>query len=114
MSETRISIGRIKRDISELLNRLTFRRERIVLTSRGQPKAVSVSLEDYERIQQAEEQAQLINWKAWLARNEAVAGRIRAERGGKLLEVDAILAETRADLAQRHHYLAQPRKDGPP
>jgi prevent-host-death family protein len=105
MSETQISIGRIKRDISELLNRVAFGGERIVLTSRGKPKAVIVSLEDYERIQQIEGQARLTNWKAWLVRNEALTGRILAERGGELLDVDAILAETRAGLERRHDYL---------
>ena len=105
MSETHISIGRIKRDISELLNRVAFGGERIVLTSRGKPKAVIVSLEDYERIQQAGEQTQLSNWKAWLMRNEALTGRILVERGGEPLDVDAIWAETRADLEQRHDYL---------
>jgi prevent-host-death family protein len=105
MSETHISIGRIKRDISELLNRVAFGGERIVLTSRGRPKAVIVSLEDYQRLQQGDEQAQLSSWKAWLAKNEALTGRILAERGGEPLDVDAILAETRADLERRHDHL---------
>lgn len=105
MSEMHISIGRVKRDISELLNRVAFGGERIVLTSRGKPKAVIVSLEDYERIQQAEEQPQLSNWKAWLVRNGALTDRILAERGGELLDVDAILTETRAELERRHDHL---------
>jgi prevent-host-death family protein len=45
-----ISIGQVKRDISELVNRVAFGGERIVLTSRGKPKAVLVSLSDYEQI----------------------------------------------------------------
>ncbi|MBK6325563.1 MAG: type II toxin-antitoxin system Phd/YefM family antitoxin [Chloroflexi bacterium] len=46
MSEAQISIGQVKRDF-ELVNRVAFGGERIVLTSRGKPKAVLVSLEDY-------------------------------------------------------------------
>ncbi len=45
-----ISIGQIKRDISELINRVAYGGERIVLTSRGKPKAAIVSMEDYEQL----------------------------------------------------------------
>ena len=45
MAEIRISIGQVKRDISELVNRVAYRGERIVLTSRGKPKAAPVSME---------------------------------------------------------------------
>jgi len=45
-----VSIGQVKRDISELVNRVAYGGERIVLTSRGKPKAVLVSVSDYEQI----------------------------------------------------------------
>ncbi len=35
---TQVSIGQVKRDISELVNRVTYAGEHIVLTSRGKPK----------------------------------------------------------------------------
>jgi prevent-host-death family protein len=38
----------------ELVNRVAYRGERIVLTSRGRPKAVLVSIKDYTRLQQME------------------------------------------------------------
>lgn len=47
--DAKVSIGEVKRDISELVNRVAYGGERIVLTSRGKPKAVLVSVEDYER-----------------------------------------------------------------
>lgn len=105
VSEFRVSIGQVKREISELLNRVAFGGERIVLTSRGKPKAVIVSMEDYERIQHAEAQTQLSHWEGWLAANEELTVRILAERGGVPLDVDAIWAESRADLEARHDYL---------
>ena len=105
MSESQASIGRVKREISELINRVAFGGERIVLTSRGRPKAVIVSLDDYELIQQVESQAQLSQWDLWLATNEALTARILAERDGEPLDVDAIWAESRADLEKRHDYL---------
>lgn len=105
MSEFQVSIGRVKREISQLLNRVAFGRERIVLTSRGKPKAVIVSLEDYARIQQVEAGTRLSQWESWLAENEALTAKILAERGGAPLDVDAIWAEARADLEKRHDYL---------
>lgn len=105
MSDFEVSIGRVKRDISELLNRVAFGGERIVLTSRGKPKVVIVSLEDYESIQQLDTQTQLTQWESWLADNKMLTARILAERGGEPLDVDAIWAETRADLEGRHDYL---------
>lgn len=105
MAESQVSIGQVKRDISELLNRVAFGGERIVLTSRGKPKAVIVSLDDYQRIQQSDREKQLSQWETWLARNEALREKILAERGGEPLDVDAIWAETRADLEQRNDYL---------
>jgi prevent-host-death family protein len=105
MSEVQVSIGQVKREISQLLNRVAFGDDRIVLTSRGKPKAVIVSLEDYERIQQTETQTQLNQWERWLAANETLTAKILAERGGKPLDVAAILADNRADLEGRHDHL---------
>ncbi|MCA9993967.1 MAG: type II toxin-antitoxin system Phd/YefM family antitoxin [Anaerolineales bacterium] len=105
MGEFQVSIGRVKREISELLNRVAFGGERIVLTSRGKPKAVIVSLEDYERIQQEKAKTQLSQWESWLATNSLLTAKILAERGGEPLDVDAIWAEARADLEERHDYL---------
>jgi prevent-host-death family protein len=45
-----ISIGQVKRDLSELINKVAYGGERIVLTSRGKPKAVLVSVSDYEQL----------------------------------------------------------------
>jgi prevent-host-death family protein len=105
MSDSEVSIGRVKRDISELVNRVAFGGERIVLTSRGKPKAVIVSLADYKSIQQADTQIQLTQWENWLAANKTFSERILAERDGEPLDVNAIWAETRADLEDRHDYL---------
>lgn len=105
MNENRVSIGRVKREISELLNRVAFGGERIVLTSRGKPKAVIVSLADYERIQEEEAQSQLRRWETWLAENAKLTAKILEERDGRPLDVDAIWAETRADLEGRHDFL---------
>jgi prevent-host-death family protein len=46
-----VGIAEIKRNISSLVNRVAFGRERILLTSRGKPKAALVSIEDLQRLE---------------------------------------------------------------
>ena len=46
MAQTQVSIGQVKRDISDLVNRAAYGGERIVFTSRGRPKAAIVSIGD--------------------------------------------------------------------
>jgi prevent-host-death family protein len=43
-----VSIGQVKHDLSELINKVAYGGERIVLTSLGKPKADLVSVSDYE------------------------------------------------------------------
>jgi len=45
-----VSIGQVKLDLSELINKVSYGGERIVITSRGKPKAVLVSMSDYEQL----------------------------------------------------------------
>lgn len=94
-----ISIGQVKRDISELVNRVAYQGERVVLTSRGRPKAVLVSLEDYERLRQAEGAKPART--AWLAEAQALAERIRARRGNQEIDVDILLDAERAEREGR-------------
>ncbi|KAA3654362.1 MAG: type II toxin-antitoxin system Phd/YefM family antitoxin [Chloroflexi bacterium] len=105
MNESQVSIGRVKREISELLNRVAFGGERIVLTSRGKPKAVIVSLDDYEKIQKTDEVSKLRQWEVWLASNKMLTAKMLVERGGEPIDVDAILAEARQELEGRDDYL---------
>jgi prevent-host-death family protein len=45
-----VSIVQVKFDLSELINKVAFGGERIVITSRSTPKAVIVSMSDYEQL----------------------------------------------------------------
>jgi prevent-host-death family protein len=95
---TQVSIGQVKRDISELVNRVSYAGERIILTSRGKPKAALISIEDYERLLKSESRA--IDIKKWLAETRAFSGKIEKRRGGPV-DVDAILDASRNELEQR-------------
>jgi prevent-host-death family protein len=52
------SMSQAKGKISELVARVAKRGERILLTSRGRPKAALVSIEDLERLQASETKAE--------------------------------------------------------
>ena len=95
---TQVSIGQVKHDISELVNRVTYAGERIILTSRGKPKAVLVSMEDYERLLKSESRATDI--KKWLAETRLLSGKIEKRRGGTI-DVGDILDAYRNDLEER-------------
>jgi prevent-host-death family protein len=100
MSDPQVSIGQVKRDISELVNRVAYAGERIVLTSRGKPKAALVSVEDYEWLARVRG-AGMREWQQWLAENEQLSKEIFERRGGVPIDVDAIWRAARADLEDR-------------
>lgn len=101
MADRRVSIGRVKRDISDLVNRVAYGGERIVLTSRGKPKAALVSVEDYERLEQERVGQVIAQWEVWLAESEKLTTDILARRQGRPLDVDALWQAARADLEER-------------
>ena len=101
MAETRVSIGQVKRDISDLVNRVAYGGERIVLTSKGKPKAAIGSIEDYQRLEEEKVAARVAQWESWLAKNQALAEEILARRGGEPLDVDALWRATREELEAR-------------
>lgn len=104
MTEIQVSIGQVKRDISMLVNRVAYGDERVILTSRGKPKAVIVSMEDYERLTEDSED-ELGRFEAWLAASDQLAARILVNRGGKPFDADAVLADAKTDLEERHDFL---------
>jgi prevent-host-death family protein len=101
LPETRIAIGQVKQDISELANRVADSRERIILISHGQPKAALVSIEDYKRLQHDHANAPITDWQAWLTESEKLTADILARRKGEPLDVDALWQKARADLGER-------------
>lgn len=98
---TQVSIGQVKRDISDLVNRVAYRGERIVLTSRGKPKAALVSIEDYERLEREQSHDSLARWQTWLAESDKLTAEIMARRNNEPFDVDALWQDARADLEAR-------------
>lgn len=94
---TKVSIGQVKRDISELVNRVNYAGERIVLTSRGKPKAALISMDDYDRLLKSENR--LADVQNWLAETRRFSSEIEARKGK--IDVDAVLNADRDELEQR-------------
>ena len=82
-----VGIAEVKRSISTFVNRVAFGGERIILTSRGRPKAALISIEDLQKLNELEKAVSPSRAKrmAALAQARAVRERILAERGGSFL-----------------------------
>ena len=101
MADRRVSIGQVKRDISELVNRVAYGGERILLTSRGKPKAVLVNLDDYARLQEERGATRAERWADWVARSQALSTEILTRRDGQPVDVDAIWQAAQAEHEAR-------------
>jgi prevent-host-death family protein len=106
MTDTLIPIGQVKRDISTLVNRVAYRGERIILTSRGKPKAALISIEDYERLQERQADDNLARWQAWLAQTDALVAEVLARRDGATISVDDLVRQEREELEERSGWIA--------
>lgn len=105
MGDIHVSIGKVKRDISALLNRVAYGGERIVLTSRGKPKAAIVSQDDYERLTKASGNEAMDRLKMWLEASDELASKLASKRGDKPFDADAMIAAAKVDLEERHDFL---------
>lgn len=105
MPDTLVPIGQVKRDISDLVNRVAYRNERIILTSRGRPKAALVSIEDYERLTRERASDSLARWQAWLTQTDALVAEVLARRGGATISVDDLLHQEREELEARSDWI---------
>lgn len=101
VAEIRVSIGRVKQDISELVNRVAYGGEKVVLTSRGKDKAVLISIAEYERLRQRDVSERQAGWRAWLAQSDRLAQEILERRQGEPLPMDELWQAVRADLEER-------------
>jgi prevent-host-death family protein len=81
-----IGIAQIKRNISNIVNRVAFGQERIILTSRGKPKAALVSIEDLQKLEMlgnTTSSPSSAQQKAALAMAQAVREMTLTRRGGE-------------------------------
>ena len=94
---THVSIGTVKKDISELVNRVMYGGDQIILTSRGKPKAALINMEDFEKLKSDEGRKNSI--KKWLADSRRLSDQIE-QRSGQI-DIDTLLEADRDDLETR-------------
>lgn len=68
-----VSISELKDGLSEFLNRAAYGRERIVVVSRGKPKAAVISIQDLERLEEMEDAQAVHEALAEYGRGETVS-----------------------------------------
>jgi prevent-host-death family protein len=67
MTVTSVSVSGFKKALSEFLNRAAYGRERIIIASRGKPKAAIIGIDDLRLLEEFEEM------KDAIAAHEALA-----------------------------------------
>lgn len=91
------NIAQAKDQLSALVNMVAHGHERIVLTSRGRPKAALIGLEDLAALEDLSSSSAPDD--AWLSEADALVERIRRRRRGALLtdSVDDLTAIREGD-----------------
>jgi prevent-host-death family protein len=86
ISETYVSIAEMKKRLSEVTNQVAYGGRRIILTSRGRPKAAIISMQDYEQLKQLQQgrQRRLDALETIRKHRRAILDR----RGGAATDVD--------------------------
>jgi prevent-host-death family protein len=87
MGDTIVGVAKAKNEFSEIINRAAYGGERIVIGSRGKPKAAVISIADLQKLEAFEQkQAQTqADQYAVLARAAALREEISRRRGGEPL-----------------------------
>ena len=71
MTTIKMGIRELKSDLSGVINQVAYGGKRIIVTSRGKPKAALIGIEDLRRLEK-EANRQAEKWQAWLARADAL------------------------------------------
>lgn len=82
-----MSLTEAKKSLGEVVSRAAYGSQRIVLLSRGKPKAALISLADLERLERSdsERQARRVRRREALAMADSLRAEILARRGGEPL-----------------------------
>jgi prevent-host-death family protein len=101
MGVTDVGIAEARRDLSAIINRVVYGDERIILASRGKPKAAIISIEDLRKLEEIEKTADesaRAERKAALAMAKAVREMsLRRRKGVPFPDVSKDLQELREE-----------------
>lgn len=79
-----VSVGKLKNKLSAFLNRAAYGHERIIVTSRGKPKAAVISIDDLYLLEELEDA-------------KAVRETLTAYSAGELLDWETVKTELREE-----------------
>jgi prevent-host-death family protein len=84
MNTTTISLTEVKKSLGEVVNRAAYGGERIILVSRGKPKAALISIEDLQLLESLVNERALrrARWREALAEADTLREAILARQGG--------------------------------
>lgn len=78
-----VSVSQVKAALSEYLNRAAYGRERIVISSRGKPKAAMIGIDDLRRLEELEDALAAVEaLEAYEAGDTVPWDQIKAELAG--------------------------------
>jgi prevent-host-death family protein len=101
MEVTDVGIAEARRELSAIINRVVYGGERIILASRGKPKAAIISIEDLRKLEEIEKTADeraRTERKAALAMAKAVREMsLRRRKGVPFPDVSQDLQELREE-----------------
>ncbi len=100
MGTVSVNLTEAKQNLGEIVNRAAYGGDRIVLLSRGKPRAALVSVEDLrllESLGENEKELRRAYRRAWLARADTVRERILARVGRPLPDSAEELRELREE-----------------
>lgn len=103
--EVYIKVETAPSEITAWLKRVSQDGERLVLTTRGKPTAVIVSLADYQYIQTNKAAHIPQNWQSWLDKHAQLMTQLEKEGFNQALDIDAFLAEAKQERDERVDYL---------
>ncbi len=91
MSESFVGIAEAKNSLSVLINRVTHGNKRIILQSRGKPKAAVISIRDFQKLEELEKGINGINQLEILKQAKKLREKISLRRKDKLLSDSSTL-----------------------
>ena len=97
----KVSVSEVKSDFSKYLNQAAFGKERVMITSRGKPKAILVSIEEMKRLEALDKTAS----SPLSVHNQSLLNLLRATPDGDKdakwwADFDRELAENRLTLRE--------------
>jgi len=95
-----VGIAKAKNELSMLLNLAAFGGERIILQSRGKPKAAIISLGDLQKLEQLEKSSNTVqSQRLFLAKAQRLREHILERRGNLLPDSSDQLSKIRKERA---------------